>query len=232
MKYSLVIPCYNEALGLPSLVEQCRKCLVEPGLEIILVDNGSTDHTPRILKELLACEERIRSVRVEQNQGYGYGILEGLRATKGEVLGWTHADLQTDPCDVLEGAALFEREGMGIFVKGRRCGRPLGDCFFTAGMGLFATLLLRRPLWDINAQPTLFPRSFFEDWKSPPHDFSLDLYAYYHALAKGAPVHRFPVKFGPRAHGMSHWNIDWASKMKFIRRTVRFGLQMKRNLKG
>ena len=230
MKYSLVIPCYNEATSLPTLVEQCKKCLVKSGLEIILVDNGSTDRTTDILKNLLTPEERIRSIRVEHNRGYGYGILAGLKASGGEIIGWTHADLQTDPQDVLEGLGILEREGAELFVKGRRYGRPLGDSFFTVGMSLFETLLLKKPLWDINAQPTLFPRSFFECWKAPPHDFSLDLYAYYQALSMGLSVRRFPVKFGPRAHGVSHWNIDWTSKVKFIRRTINFSLQMKRGL--
>ena len=48
-------------------------------------------------------------------------------------------------------------------------------------MSLFETLLLRTRLWDINAQPTMFHRDFFASWDRPPHDFSLDLYAYYGA---------------------------------------------------
>jgi len=42
-------------------------------------------------------------VRVPVNQGYGLGILSGLRAATGEIIGWTHADLQTDVMDVLTG---------------------------------------------------------------------------------------------------------------------------------
>ena len=98
-------------------------------------------------------------------------------------------------------------------------------------MSAFESALLGMPLWDINAQPTLFTRAFFETWDTPPHDFSLDLYAYYQARRQGLKVFRFPVRFGPRAHGVSHWNVNWAAKRKFIRRTVNFSLELKRSLK-
>ena len=124
----------------------------------------------------------------------------------------------------------FKRQENQLFVKGRRYGRPIADVFFTVAMSVFETMLMRKRLWDINAQPNLFPRSFFETWKNPPHDFSLDLYAYYQARRRGLRVQRFPVLFGKRAHGVSHWNVNWAAKRKFILRTVRFSLQLKKDL--
>jgi hypothetical protein len=121
--------------------------------------------------------------------------------------------------------------GQDIFVKGKRFGRPLTDVLFTMGMSVFETLLLAKPLWDINAQPTMFSRRFFETWDSyAPHDFSLDLYAYYMARKSALPVHRFSVHFGERAHGVSHWNVNWAAKRKFIRRTIDFSLEMKKKI--
>lgn len=231
MKFSLVIPCYNEAANLPLLLERCREVASREGVEVILVDNGSTDGSPAVLAELLPRYPGCRSVRVDVNQGYGFGILAGLRAAGGSILGWTHADMQTDPQDALRALALFEQHGEAIFVKGRRYGRPLADVLFTVGMSAFETVLLAKPLWDINAQPTLFSRAFFDTWSDAPHDFSLDLYAYYRARKAGLAVHRFPVRFGERAHGVSHWNVNWAAKRKFIRRTVDFSLQLKSSLK-
>ena len=230
MKFSLVIPCYNEAANLPLLLSRCTAVAAQPGVEVVLVDNGSTDASPDVLAQLLPQHPGCRSVRVEKNQGYGYGILSGLRAAHGDLLGWTHADLQTDPHDALRGLAFFDEHGPEIFVKGRRYGRPLSDVVFTMGMSAFETLLLQRPLWDINAQPTLFSRAFFETWTAPPHDFSLDLYAYYQAVASGRPIYRFPVEFRSRAHGVSHWNVNWAAKKKFIKRTVDFSLQLRRSI--
>jgi glycosyltransferase involved in cell wall biosynthesis len=226
MRLSLVIPCYNESANLPLLLERCKEITRRPGAEVVLVDNGSTDETQLVLSEMLPRFPGCRSVRVERNQGYGYGILEGLRATQGDILAWTHADMQTDPADALQGMYLFEQHGPNIFVKGRRYGRPFGDVVFTVGMSVFETLLLGKPMWDINAQPTMFSRAFFESWHEPPNDFSLDLFAYFQARQMGLDIHRFPVRFGARAHGVSSWNVDWAAKRKFIRRTIDFSLQL------
>ena len=228
MRFSLVIPCFNEAANLPLLLGRCAE-LARPGdVEVVLVDNGSTDATPDVLAELLPRHPGCRSVRVDRNQGYGFGILSGLRSAEGRILGWTHADMQTDPADALRGLALFEQHGDNVFVKGRRYGRPAADVIFTTGMSIFETLLLGRALWDINAQPTMFSRAFFATWHDPPHDFALDLYAYYQARRAHLPVHRFPVRFGERAHGASHWNVNWAAKRKFIRRTMSFSFELRK----
>lgn len=232
MKLSLIIPCYNEAANLPLLLERCSLVVSRPDVEVILVDNGSTDESARVLAELLPRYPGCRSVRVDVNQGYGFGILAGLRAGDGEYLGWTHADMQTDPMDALHALDLIESHGSPAYAKGRRYGRPLVDVAFSMGMSAFETGLLGKPLWDINAQPNIFPRTFFEDCVNPPHDFSLDLYVYFMAKKKGLDVLRFPVRFGERAHGNSHWNVNWAGKRKFIRRTIDFSFQLKKSLKS
>jgi len=231
MKLSLVIPCYNEAASLPRLLARCAALGAHPEIEVILVDNGSTDSTPEVLAASMPDCPGCRSVLVEVNQGYGFGILAGLRAAKGDILGWTHADMQTDPQDALRALELFRQHGPNLFVKGRRYGRPLADVFFTVGMTFFELLLLGKGMWDINAQPTMFSRAFFETWAEPPPDFSLDLYAYHKAVSSRIPVRRFPVRFGHRAHGVSHWNVNWAAKAKFIRRTLEFSLSLRRRMR-
>lgn len=232
MKLSLVIPCYNESANLPSLIARCAEVAQAGDVEVLLVNNGSTDDSAEVLARLLPSHPGVRSIHVQKNQGYGFGILSGLRAAQGDVLSWTHADMQTDPMDVIKGFELFKQQGRDIFVKGKRHGRPLADVVFTVGMSCFETALLQKPLWDINAQPTMFSNGFFQTWSGDaPHDFSLDLYAYYMACSAGLPVHRFPVLFGKRLHGTSHWNVNWAAKRKFIKRTVDFSLELKKKVR-
>lgn len=231
MRLSLVIPCFNEAANLPQLAERCERLLASDSVEeVILVDNGSTDDSPAVLERLVARNPRLRSVRVATNQGYGHGILQGLAAARGDILGWTHADMQTDPMDALAGLELFATDPAPhrLYAKGRRYGRPVSDRAFTLAMSVFETLLLGRVLIDINAQPNLFHRSFFLTWVEPPKDFSLDLYVYHAAKHAGLRVRRFPVRFGERAFGVSHWNVNWRAKAKFIRRTLGFSFQLRR----
>ncbi|MHA1597592.1 MAG: glycosyltransferase family 2 protein [Alphaproteobacteria bacterium] len=230
MKLSLVIPCYNEAANLPLLVDRCVEVARGNDLEVVFVDNGSVDETPDVLSRLTGGHDFARTVRLEQNQGYGGGILAGLRAAKGDILSWTHADMQTDPGDAITGLGMFAASSAPerLFVKGRRYGRPFFDVVFTIGMSIFELILMRRLMWDINAQPTMFSRAFFESWKNPPADFSLDLFAYYRAMRDGLTVRRFPVLFGERAHGVSHWNVSPAAKVKFIKRTLSYSFSLAR----
>lgn len=237
MKLSLVIPCYNEAASIPFLLQRCASLSSNKGIEIILVENGSTDNSSEVLELLLPKYPNCRAIYIPVNQGYGFGILAGLKAAKGDLLAWTHADMQTDPKDALKGLEIFEKFEMvgdkahqNMYIKGRRIRRPLTDIIFTIGMSIFETCLLRTPLWDINAQPNIFPRKFFESWQNPPHDFSLDLYAYFMARNQGLSVYRFPVEFGKRNHGVSSWNVNWAGKAKFIRRTIDFSFELKKRL--
>lgn len=234
MRLSVVIPCYNEALNLPTLIERCARLTADPQIDVVLVDNGSSDTSPQVLAEASAAHPRMRSVRVEVNRGYGFGILSGLRAAEGDILAWTHADQQTDPMDLATGFAFFTASAAPerLFVKGRRYGRPLVDTVFTAGMSAFETLLTRRMMRDINAQPTMFHRDFFAAWDNPPDDFALDLYAYWLAKDANLAFQRFPVQFGPRLFGTSHWNSGMKARIKFIRRTLAFSLNLRKARHG
>lgn len=233
--YSLVIPCYNESENLVNLVERCKYLLNEKDdIEVIIVDNGSTDNSSEVLAEILLNyhDERLRSVRVKKNQGYGHGILVGLEESFGDILGWTHADLQTDPLDFLKATLLISKteDSKLVFIKGKRYGRPFLDVCFTWGMSLVEWLILGTRLWDINAQPTVFSREFFISLKRPPADFSIDLYFYNEAVRRNAIIKRFPVSFELRLKGEGH-NEKLISKIKYSWKTIIFSLNLRKYLK-
>jgi len=92
------------------------------------------------------------------------------------------------------------------------------------------TIYLGKKLWDINAQPNIFHRNFFESLENIPKDFSLDLYFLYTAQQQDLEVIRFDVVFTQRIHGESSWNTGLASKWKFIKRTVDFSIKLKKEL--
>ena len=157
-----------------------------------------------------------------KKQGLWGGIIEGLKIAKGKFLSWTHADMQTNPCDVINAEEFIFSNKKNIFIKGLRKGRPFIDQFFTFSMSLIATVRLGYFFRDINAQPTIFPASFLKNWDKPPSDFSLDLYAYYKAKRLGYKINRIPVKFNRRLFGTSSWNKGFKSKIKFIERNLKY----------
>lgn len=232
MKLSIVVPCYNEAKNIPLILERFNQVINRSDIEVILVNNGSKDNSDEVFAELIPKYAFARVVKVDVNQGYGFGITSGLRAVSSEFMGYTHADMQTDPADVLKALDIIEKEAnpKSTFVKGERKGRSAIDQFFTLGMSVFETIYMGKHLWDINAQPNIFHRDFFESQEDMPMDFSLDLYFSYKAQLRKMKVVRFDVVFPPRVHGESSWNTGLASKWKFIKRTLKFSLKLKKQL--
>lgn len=230
MNLSIIIPCYNEELSLEKLIDNCLQH-IKKDIEILLVDNGSTDNTFTALSNL-NLPPNIIPVRIEKNIGYGNGILYGLKHAKGDVLSWTHADLQTDVSDVLKGYKKFEKELINktCIVKGERKKRNLLDFFFTFGMGIYSSILLNKWMYDINAQPKIFHRSFLREFVNPPLDFSLDLYLIYFFKSRNIPVKKFPVIFKKREYGEAKGGGTFKGKIKLIIRTLNYIHKLKKNL--
>jgi glycosyltransferase involved in cell wall biosynthesis len=234
---SIVVPCYNEAGNLPSLFARFREVLHgRDDVELVVVNNGSKDHSALVIACELDKPENAfaRTVLVPVNQGYGFGILSGLRAAAGEYLAWTHADMQTDPNDVLLGFArlMAEPERERCLVRGRRVGRPLVDRAFTVGMGWVASAALAAPLFDINAQPKIFHKSLLASMDDAPWDFSLDLYLLYLAQRKGLRVLEQPVHFGAREHGEAKGGGSLRGKARLTRRTLEYIFKLRQQLKA
>ena len=222
MKLSIIIPCYNEELSLKNLVDNCLEN-INNDIEILLVDNGSTDNTYNCLLDL-NLPENIIPIRVKKNIGYGNGILFGLNHAKGEVISWTHADLQTDVSDVIRGFNLFEKEliRQKCLVKGIRKNRNLVDSFFTFFMGIYSSIILNKWMFDINAQPKIFHREFLNQFSNPPLDFSLDLYLIYFFKTKKINIKTFPVIFNDRKFGEAKGGGSFKGKIKLIFRTLNY----------
>lgn len=228
---SIVVPCFNEADNLPELLSQYDSAILNNEIEVILVNTISHDNSIEVLKYLLPKYKRFLKVIHVKERGYGFGILSGLQQAKGEFIGWTHGDLQAPADDVVKALTVIKEQDYNnrLFVKGSRVGRPLFDSFFTWGMSVFETVYFGTQLNDIFAQPNIFHRSFFASWKNPPRDFALDLYALYAAKQASLTMYRFPVRFLPRKYGKSSWNTELWSKWKFIKRTIVFSIELKRN---
>lgn len=232
MNLSVIVPCYNEEKNIPLILQKFDNCIDSNDIELILVNNGSTDNTENLLKKILPKYSFARSVKIEINEGYGNGIVFGLNSSNSEYLCYTHADLQTDPKDVIKAFDIIKSSSTpkNCFVKGNRKGRGFFDQFFTTGMSIYETFYLKTALWDINAQPNLFHRSFFKSLHNLPNDFSLDLYFLYMAKKKKLNVIRFDVTFPPRIYGSSSWNDGLYSRFKFIKRTIEFSSKLKKEL--
>lgn len=215
MKYSIVVPCYNEEKNIVSLVSELEIIQKAYDIEFIIVDNGSRDGTREILHSVCDNKTNFKIAEVEVNQGYGYGILQGLKASTGDFVGWIHADMQIRPVEILRAIDIIKREtGHKSYVKGKRCNRSFAESFFTFFMGITATLLLHQKMHDINGIPVLFNRELLNSFTKPPYNFALDTYSYYLAKKNGYGIIKYPVVVEKRHEGRSSWNTGLISKIK------------------
>lgn len=237
-KLSVIVPCYNEAQNIPLVLERFATTFqggFQKFTELIIVDNNSNDDTARVLKkELKKTRYKFARSVFQSTPGYGAAIRKGLESASGEFLCWTHADLQTDPADVVRAYKILMQQPspQRCYVKGDRKGRPLFDQSFTTGMSLFETFYLGTVLHDINAQPNIIHRSFFQKLPQLPDDFSLDLALLYLAKRMRLRIIRFPVRFAKRIHGESSWNTSFKGKFKFIKRTLDFTRKLDARLRN
>jgi dolichol-phosphate mannosyltransferase len=101
MRVSVVIPVYNEEDNVPLLAAEFEPVAAAlPGLEVLLVDDGSSDRTPARIREAAARFPFIRGYRTDRNCGQTAAMLTGLRLAGGEVLVTMDGDLQNNPADI------------------------------------------------------------------------------------------------------------------------------------
>lgn len=225
-KFSIIIPCFNEARNIPALLSQLQTVSDKNLYQFILVDNGSTDSTSTLLSKI--DHPDICTVKLSKNAGYGGGIKAGIEKARGDYIGWIHADLQYS---LVESLKITQNLTPDIkFLKGKRRGRNLFQLFISANMSVFESILFRTPLYDINAQPTIFHKDLINFMKNIPNDFSIDLYTYVIARQSEFKISRFQVNFVKRQFGQSSWNSGLGSILRMSARTIKYSLNLRRQL--
>ena len=218
-EFSIIVPCYNELTNLPSLVDAVKKI----NAEFILVENGSRDESRDYFNTIN--EPNIKKVYVDVNQGYGYGIKQGLKVATGDYIGWMHADMQVNPSVLDE---YFKETDTECFIKAKRLNRHAVEYFFTWGMGVFETILFKKRMKEVMAVPVLFDKHLIDDIDELPDDFSIDIYAYVKAVNKGYSVKYIPVELKDRQGGKSSWNTGILSRIKQSKKMIDASIRIKK----
>ena len=102
MDVSVIVPLIDEEESLPELTAWIEKVVNENNLsyEIILVDDGSTDNSWKIIEDLQHKNKNIRGIKFQRNYGKSAALNEGFRVAKGEVVITMDADLQDSPDEI------------------------------------------------------------------------------------------------------------------------------------
>ena len=219
---SVFLPVFNEEPNLILLHNKLADALktLDRSSEIVYVDDGSTDGSLKILREIAAVDPRVRVVALRRNYGQTAAMAAGIDAARGKVLIPMDADLQNDPADI---ARLLDKldEGYDV-VSGWRKNRK--DKMVTRKIpSMLANRLISWiggvPLHDYGCSLKAYRRESLEDVRlyGEMHRF-IPIYASW----AGARVTEIPVEHHARTMGKSKYGLSRTAKVVFDLMTIKF----------
>jgi dolichol-phosphate mannosyltransferase len=219
---SVFLPVYNEEPNLLPLHAKLDEALKALGrsAEIIYVDDGSSDGSLSVLRQIARLDDRVRVVALKRNYGQTAAMAAGIDAAKGDVLIPMDADLQNDPADIIRLLNKMD-EGYDV-VSGWRKNRQ--DTLVTRKIpSMIANRLISWiggvPLHDYGCSLKAYRRESLEDVKlyGEMHRF-IPIYAAW----AGARVTEIPVAHHPRTMGQSKYGLSRTIKVVFDLITIKF----------
>jgi glycosyltransferase involved in cell wall biosynthesis len=213
---SIVVPFYNEEENVRIIVHSLVNALKDQNIrfELVLVNNGSQDGTDKEIDEAVKTYgSRVVKQVVSVNQGWGWGVICGLKLCKGDYVGYMVGDGEINPQDVIEVYNLA-RGNPHVLAKTYRMVRNDGLIRIALSRlyNAIANLLYGLRMRDINATPKIFHRDLLctLDLESKRDLLDCELLAKFAML--GGEIMESPVVSPRRSAGRSHVNFKaiWA----------------------
>jgi glycosyltransferase involved in cell wall biosynthesis len=201
---SVLVPARDEAENLPQFLELCAEAFRgrPERYEVVVVDDGSRDDTPRVLADARARHPFLRTVRHRSPRGIADALRTGYLAASGSVMVFYPADLQFLPADIPRLVAPV-LAGENDMVTGRKEGR-YEKAFVSGIYNRLSRILFNVPVRDLN-NVKAWRREVMEDLPVRPdwHRYMIVL-----AAAQGYSVTEIPVALYPRRAGKSKFGLS------------------------
>ena len=219
---SVVVPAKNEAASLPQLVAEIAGALRPlsgsrseghrlDGFEIVIVDDGSTDETRAVLRQLAPAYPELRPLSLVSNVGQSAATAAGFRAARGDWVATLDADLQNDPADLAALWAALPGHDAALGWRNKR-----EDVWSKRVISLWANRVrnqvLGQSIRDTGCSVRIFSRAMA---------LRLPMFQGCHRffgpllLREGCRIVQLPVNHRPRPHGRSHYNL-WNRSLRVI----------------
>jgi glycosyltransferase involved in cell wall biosynthesis len=224
-KYSIVVPFHNEEENVTVLYARLKQVMeqVEDSFELVLVDDGSTDRTYKLLEEIAAVDSRVLVVKLRRNFGQTSALAAGFDHASGEFILAMDGDLQHDPNDI---PGFLEKldEGYDV-VSGWRKAR-IDNFILRRIPSACANWLMARlssvPIHDFGTTFKAYRREIIQNIPlyGEMHRFIPALASWY-----GASICEIPIRNVNRERGKSHYGLGRTFHVIFDLITIRFLLK-------
>lgn len=224
---SVVIPAYNEAT---TLAEVVRKVLGVPRLlEVIIVDDCSTDGTAEIARRLSETHQQVRVVYLKKNAGKTAALNAGFVLTRGEIVIVQDADLEYDPGEIPDVIQPI-LEGRADVVYGsrflvRKAARVLYFYHYLANKGLtfVSNVLTNLNMTDVETGYKAFRGEIIRNMVIVSSGFGFEIEVTAKAAKLGCAIYEVPISYYGRSYeeGKKIGFMDGVAALWFI---VRFNL--------
>ena len=213
MKLSLIIPLHNEEENFSELRRRVGLILERLGdVEVVLVDDCSTDSTPKLVEDWARQDLRVKVVHRRGRPGFGLALREGLRAATGDVLIPFMGDLSDSPLDVIR---LYHKaaEGWDVAVGARwrrggwAYGMPLLKRLLSIGFSKASRLILRVPSSDVTNAFKAYRRRVIEAVEPTSTGFDVSAEITLKAHIMGFKLTDVPVGWVRRKRGVAKLKV-------------------------
>ena len=224
MSLSMVIPFYNEEKNIRKVVIGLSHTFERSSIdyELILVNNGSTDKTPQILESLARKKpDTIKVVHISVNQGYGWGVISGLKRVSQEYVGFMGGDGQMEPSDVLRVYSKLIDENLDL-CQVKRVLRKDGPIrkFISYGYNFFFRFLFSWKVKDVNATPKIMRREIYEKLDLVSKDWFLDAEVIIKCTRMRCKIGEVSAVFHERKKGES--GVNFFTVLEFLKNIIRY----------
>jgi glycosyltransferase involved in cell wall biosynthesis len=224
-KYSIVVPFHNEEENVTVLYARLKQVMEQVGesYELVLVDDGSSDRTYKLMGEIAAVDSRVLLIKLRRNFGQTSALAAGFDHASGEFILAMDGDLQHDPSEIPNFLEKLE-EGYDV-VSGWRKERVDNLLMRRIPSRCANWMMAKLSGVDIHDFGTTFKAYRREVIQNIPlygemHRFIPALASWY-----GASICEIPIKNVPRERGKSHYGITRTFGVFFDLLTIRFLLK-------
>ena len=222
---SIILPAYNEAENIKKAIDDCFDYLntLNCRYEVIVIDDGSTDNTGKILVDMTEKHSNLRIITHAKNEGYGIALRDGFKAAQSELVFFTDSDRQFAIESLSEMLPLIETVDI---VIGYRFGRKdhFIRKFLSCGYNMLVSLLFDLNVKDIDCAFKLFKREVFYKIEIESSHFFINTEILAKARLYGFNIAEIGINHYPRINGISKVSL------KYIPLTLRELLRIKKSI--